>query len=81
MKFAGPAELKQILKTKKQLFVKCLSEKVMTYALGRGLQNYDTCKISDIDANIAKNGYKFSSLVTAVVMSDPFRKRRGDGGH
>ena len=80
-KFAGPAQLKQILKGKKSLFAKCLTEKVMTYALGRGLQNYDTCKISDIVTNLGKNDYRFSSLVTAVVMSEPFRKRRGDGGH
>jgi len=80
-KFAGPAQLKQILKTKKALFVKCLSEKIMTYALGRGLQNYDTCKISDIVATVGKNDYRFASLVTAIVMSEPFRMRRGDGGH
>jgi len=80
-KFAGPAQLKQILKGKKSQFVKCLSEKLMTYALGRGLQNYDTCKVTDIVATAAKNDYRFSSLVTAVVLSDPFRKRRGDGGH
>lgn len=80
-KFAGPAQLKQILKSKKALFAKCLSEKMMTYALGRGLQNYDTCKVSDIVANVAKNDYRFSSLITSVVLSEPFRKRRGDGGH
>lgn len=80
-KFAGPAQLKQILKAKKSLFAKCLSEKMMTYALGRGLQNYDTCKVSDIVANVAKNDYRFSSLITSVVLSEPFRKRRGDGGH
>ncbi len=80
-KFAGPAQLKQILKSKKSMFVKCLSVKMLTYALGRGLQNYDTCKITDIMAAVAKNDYRFSSLVTAVVLSEPFRKRRGDGGH
>jgi mono/diheme cytochrome c family protein len=80
-KFAGPAQLEQVLKSKKQQFVKCLSEKLMTYALGRGLQNYDTCKISDIVTTASKHDYRFSSLVTSVVLSDSFRKRRGDGGH
>ena len=47
-----------LVKTKKSLFVKCLSEKMMTYGLGRGLQNYDTCKVSDIVAAVAKNDSK-----------------------
>lgn len=80
-KFAGPAQLKQILKSKRSQFVKCLSQKLMTYALGRGLQTYDTCKVSDIVASAAKNDYRFSSIVTSIVLSEPFRMRRGDGGH
>jgi hypothetical protein len=81
LKFAGPAQLKQVLKAKKSLFVKCLTTKLMTYALGRGLTNTDTCKVSDIMSTAARTDYRFSSLVTAIVLSDPFRKRRGDGGH
>jgi mono/diheme cytochrome c family protein len=80
-KFAGPVQLEKVLLAQKSQFVKCLSEKMLTYALGRGLQNYDTCKITDIVSTVAKHDYRFSSLVTAVVTSEPFRKRRGDGGH
>jgi hypothetical protein len=78
--FNGPAQLKQILKGKKQQFVRCLTEKLLTYALGRGLEYYDKCAVDDIVKAAAKNDYCFSTLVTGVVLSDPFRKRRGDGG-
>ena len=79
-KFNGPSELKQILLSKKTEFVRCLATKLMTYALGRGVERTDKCKIDTIVETDAKNGYKFSALVTAIVLSDPFRKQRGDGG-
>ncbi len=79
IKFDGPAGLKQYLKGKKELFTKCLSEKMLTYAMGRGLENYDRCNVDAIIKSVSKNDFKFSSLVMAVVESDPFRKRRGEG--
>src|SRR5262249_24912435 len=78
--FRGPAQLKAILKGKKALFTHALSEKMLTYALGRGLEATDRCVVDKMAADVAKNDYRFSALVTAVVQSDPFRKRRGDGG-
>ncbi|MBV9470868.1 MAG: DUF1592 domain-containing protein [Abitibacteriaceae bacterium] len=78
--FQGPAQLKTILKSKKEVFVRCLTEKMLTYALGRGLESYDRCIVDDIVKKVAKNNYRFSALITAVVESDPFRKRRGDEG-
>jgi hypothetical protein len=78
--FSGPAQLKTILKTKKTLFVHCLTEKMMTYALGRGIEHYDRCNIDAMVKSIAQNDYKFSALINAIVESDPFRKRRGDDG-
>ena len=80
VKFNGPAELKTILKSKKTQFVHCLTEKLMTYGLGRGLENTDRCHVNDIVDIVSKNDYRFSALITAVVLSDPFLKRRGDGG-
>jgi hypothetical protein len=77
--FKGPAELKTILKSKKDLFTKSLTEKLMTYALGRGVEPSDKCNIDDIAKAVAKSGYRFSAVVDAIVLSDPFRKRRGDG--
>lgn len=79
-KFNGPAQLKQILKGKKTQFVHCLAEKMTTYALGRGVERTDKCTVDDIVATTAKNGYKFSALIIAIVQSDPFRKQRGDTG-
>lgn len=79
-KFNGPSQLIQILKNKKDLFARNLGSQLMTYALGRGLEHYDQCVVGEITAGLAKKGYRFSALVSEIVTSDPFRKRRGDGG-
>jgi len=75
--FNGPKELKAILKEKKELFSRCLTEKMLTYALGRGVEYYDKPTIDRVNSALEKNGYKFSTLVTEIVKSDPFRLRRG----
>ncbi|MCE9563696.1 MAG: DUF1592 domain-containing protein [Planctomycetes bacterium] len=77
VKFTGPTELKQILLGKKDLFAKCLTEKLMIYGLGRGLDFYDRRAVEQITAALAKNDYKMSALITEIVKSDPFRMRRG----
>lgn len=77
--FHGPSELKKILLGNKPQFVRCLTEKMLTYALGRGLESADRCTVDDIVKRVTLENYKFSSLVKAVVKSEPFRKRRGDG--
>jgi hypothetical protein len=79
--FTGPKQLKAILKTRKDEFARCLSEKLLTYALGRGLEYYDRCAVDEIAQGLAKNDYRFSSLVHAIVHSDPFQLRRGKGGN
>jgi hypothetical protein len=79
-KFRGPAQLIAILKSKQSLFTRSLSEKMLTYALGRGLEPYDRRHVDEIARTVTANGYRFSSLITAVAQSDPFRMRRGDGG-
>ena len=78
-RFQGPAELKQILKEKKDLFARSVTEKMLTYALGRGLEFYDQCAIDKIVAALAKNDYRFSTLVVEIVHSDPFQKRTATG--
>ncbi|REK17929.1 MAG: DUF1592 domain-containing protein [Planctomycetota bacterium] len=77
--FAGPQELKQILKAQSDEFVRCLSEKMLTYGLGRGVEYSDRCTVDDIVAAVKANDYKFSSLIIAIVRSDAFGKRRGKG--
>ncbi len=75
--FNGPSELKAVLKEKKDLFTRNLAEQLLTYALGRGLEYYDSRALRQITTAAAKQDYKFSALVTAIVRSEPFRLRRG----
>jgi hypothetical protein len=74
-KFNGPAELRKVLSEKSNDFRRCLTEKLLTYALGRGLEYFDECTIADIASKTQRGGDKFSALVTAIVQSDPFRRR------
>jgi hypothetical protein len=76
-KFNGPDELKIILKNKKELFSRNLTEKMLIYAAGRGLDFYDRRSVDGILAELQKNDNRFHSLITAIVQSDPFRMRRG----
>lgn len=77
--FQGPRELKKILLDQRDVFVRSLSEKLLTYALGRGLEYYDTCAVDDIRDTVIAADYRFSALVLAIVRSDPFQLRRGKG--
>lgn len=56
-------------------FARCLTEKMMTFALGRGLEYYDRCAVDKIVATLKKDQYRFSTLVTEIVLSDPFQRR------
>ncbi len=76
-KFQGPEELKAILKGKKELFSRCLTEKMLTYSIGRGMEFYDKPAVDGILAVLEKNDYRFTRLITAIATSDPFRLRRG----
>ena len=75
--FNGPGELRRILIGKGDLFRHNLSEKLLTYALGRGLEYYDKCVVSEIEKKLQAGDDKFSALVAAIVKSDAFQKRRG----
>lgn len=77
--FQGPAELKTILRGKKELFSRCLTEKMLTYALGRGLEFYDKCAVDKILESLNQNGDRFSVLMTEVVKSEPFQMRTATG--
>lgn len=75
-KFDGAAELVKILvDEKKAEFTQCLTKKLLTYALGRGLESYDRCAIHQIVSAVENDQYHFGTLVTAIVLSDPFRMR------
>ncbi len=78
-KFDQPGELKSILRnTEGDRFARALTEKLLTYALGRGVERFDTPAIKGIQANLAKNGYRFSALIDGIVTSEPFLMRRGE---
>lgn len=74
--FSGPIELRRVLLARKEQFVRGMVEKMMTYALGRGIENFDRCTVREIAADVVKHDYRFSALVNGIVMSDAFQKRR-----
>ena len=76
--FKGSAELKAILMGNRDTFAECLAEKVMIYALGRGLEGYDRRTLKQITSNLATNDYRFSALISGIVNSVPFQMGRGD---
>jgi mono/diheme cytochrome c family protein len=75
--FKGPSELRAILKQRQDTFARCLSEKLLTYALGRGVERPDRCALDEIVKAAAKDNCKFSRMAIEIVKSDPFQKRRG----
>jgi hypothetical protein len=75
--FSGPIELKHILKVEREAFAKAVTSKLLTYALGRGLEAYDRRTIRTIARRLPADDYRFSSLVLEIVNSAPFQMRRG----
>ncbi len=75
-KFEGPAGLRKVLLSHREEIVETVSEKLLTYALGRGLEYYDRPVVRSIARQAARDDYKVSSLVTAIVESTPFQMRR-----
>jgi hypothetical protein len=76
--FQTAAEMRTILLAGMPQISRCLTEKIMTYALGRGMQSYDNRSIEQIDKTLAADGYRFQTLVYEVVRSLPFQSRRGE---
>ena len=74
--FRGPAELRTILRRKPQEFVATLSERLLTYALGRSVEYYDLPAIRVIMRDAAPGNYRWSSIVLGIVRSTPFQMRR-----
>jgi hypothetical protein len=77
--FKDIRELKNILATRHATdFYRCLTEKVLTYALGRGLEYYDVESVDQIIDRLEKNHGNFSALLDGVIESTPFQKRRNN---
>jgi mono/diheme cytochrome c family protein len=73
--FVGTSGLEQALVHRPELFVRTLTEKLMTYALGRGLEYYDAAAVRKIVAKAPENDYHFSEVIFGIVESTPFRMR------
>lgn len=75
-KFSGPAELKKHILARKDLFTRNLVEKMLSYALGRGLEPHDITAVRKIVAAVEKDGYRSSTLIQEIVKSYPFQYRK-----
>jgi hypothetical protein len=74
--FNGPVELAAVLKNDRDVFAKALTSKMLTYALGRGLEAYDNKTVAEIAARLAADNYKYPTLILEIVKSPPFQMRR-----
>ena len=75
-KFSGAIELVDLLKSREKEIMRNFAEKLLTYALGRGLEPYDDCAVKQIVDSAQANDYRFSAFVQAIVSSEPFSQRR-----
>jgi hypothetical protein len=75
----SPEELRAALSSDPTLFVQALTEKVLTFALGRGVEHYDMPIVRRIVADAQAQGYSFESIVLGVAQSVPFRMRTRAG--
>jgi mono/diheme cytochrome c family protein len=76
--FSTPAEMRAVLTSLLPDFSRCLTEKMLTYALGRGLASPDDRTVDAINHSVAEAGYTFQTLIFEVVRSVPFQQRRGE---
>lgn len=75
--FKDIRELKKILADRRYMdFYRCFTEKLLTYALGRGLEFYDVATVDRIVAELDKDNGRFNTLLIGIVESAPFQKRR-----
>ncbi len=72
----GPAGLRRVLRNRRDEFVETLAAKLLTYAIGRGLEHYDQPAVREIRRRVEAADYRFSELVSAIVDGVPFRLRR-----
>ena len=77
VKVNGPADLRQVILSHPDQFVRTMTEMLMTYGVGRGLEYYDMPTVRSIVKDAARTNYRFSSLVLGVVKSAPFQMKKG----
>ena len=74
--FNGPTELRAILAAEREAFSRAITSKLLTYALGRGLERFDVKTVKTIASRLPEHDYRFSGLVLEIVNSLPFTSRR-----
>ena len=74
---SGPKDLREALLERPDQFVQTLTEKLMTYGLGRGLEYTDMPTVRRIVRDAAENDYRFSDIVWGIVNSTQFRMKGG----
>ena len=75
-KVTGPVDLRRAVMAHPEQFARTLTEKLLTYALGRGLEYYDMPVVRTIARDAAANDYRFSSIVTGIIQSVPFEMKQ-----
>ncbi len=78
-KFNGAKELKALLKQRSDLFSRCLAEKMLIYAIGRGVEDGDERSLDRLVTALKQNNHKFSALVIEIAKSEPFQLKRLSG--
>ena len=74
--FEGPSGLRDLLLGREERFAETVTEKLLTYALGRGVEYYDAPAVREITSAAATSDYRWSSVILGIVESTPFQMRR-----
>jgi hypothetical protein len=77
-KFEGPGGLRQLLLGRREQFVSTVTEKLLAYALGRGIDSYDYPVVRKIVRDAAASDYRWSSIIVGIVKSTSFQMRRSE---
>jgi hypothetical protein len=76
--FEGLAGLRAVLLSQREQFVRTVTEKLLTYALGRGVEHYDLPEVRTITREATASDYRWSSIILGIVKSTPFQMRKSE---
>jgi hypothetical protein len=79
--FKGPEGLREVLLKRKEMFVEVFTERLLTYALGRGVEEYDMPVVRKIVRQASAEDHRWSSIIQGIVNSTPFQMRRVKDGN
>jgi len=74
-KFSGALQLVSVVQQREEKFYRTLTEKMLTYAVGRGTKYFDRCAVDQCINSMRQRNNRFSALIEGIVLSDPFQKR------